>query len=411
MRERVSLKALTALFIAWMAYLLSFIDRLSWPPIMPLASKDLAINSTQAGGLMTAFYIGYVITQFPGGLLVDRYGYRKVLLTSFLAMGSFTLFTGFAHSYEQAFLVRVLVGIGSGAIFSSSVSAIFDWFPENRRGTAMGLFMTSTSLGVFVVNLFVPTVAEEYGWRAAFYVSGTLPLIALIFAYFFLKERTPVSQRLKEKSRVNVFQDTLSLFKNRNLMIAGLAGFCALWGTWGTATWANTYLNQSLELPLVQAGAIMSLYGVAGLLCKPIIGIISDYVNRTTILFCAFLLFAPTLLWFGLNQNVSLLYFLTPVLGVTAFVYSPVMNTLIGQLVDKRLVGTATGFVNTIWQLGSLLSPLAVGAVIDATSNYFLGFAMLAAGPALAAIIISFIKMEKSETVINQETEQSKLSS
>ncbi|MCF2132138.1 MFS transporter, partial [Strepomyces sp. STD 3.1] len=96
----------------WMAYLLSFVDRLSWPPIMPLASKDLAINSTQAGGLMTAFYIGYVITQFPGGLLVDRYGYRKVLLFSFLAMGSFTLFTGFAHSYEQAFLIRVLVGIG-----------------------------------------------------------------------------------------------------------------------------------------------------------------------------------------------------------------------------------------------------------------------------------------------------------
>ncbi|MCF2132137.1 MFS transporter [Strepomyces sp. STD 3.1] len=289
------------------------------------------------------------------------------------------------------------------------MSVIFDWFPENRRGTAMGFFMTSTSLGVFVVNLFVPTVAEEYGWRAAFYVSGTLPLIALILAYFFLKERTPVSQRLEKKNRGNAWHDVLSLFKNRNLMIAGLAGFCALWGTWGTATWANTYLNQSLQLPLVQAGAIMSLYGIAGLLCKPIIGIVSDYVNRKTILFCTFMLFAPTLLWFGLNQNVSLLYFLTPVLGVTAFVYSPVMNTLIGQLVDKRLVGTATGLVNTIWQLGSLLSPLAVGAVIDATSNYFYGFATLAAGPVLAAIVISFIKLGRNETVINEEPEQSKL--
>lgn len=61
----------------------------------------------------------------------------------------------------------------------------------------------------------------------------------------------------------------------------------------------------------------------------------------------------------------------------------------------SHLVGTATGFTNTIWQLGSLIAPLATGAVIDATNNYFYGFLTFAVGPTLGAVIILFLKEKK----------------
>ncbi len=77
------ISAIKVLFIAFLAYLFSYMDRMAWAPIIPLASKDLGINAAQAGSLMTAFYLGYVITQVPGGYLTDKYGYRKMLLTSF----------------------------------------------------------------------------------------------------------------------------------------------------------------------------------------------------------------------------------------------------------------------------------------------------------------------------------------
>jgi len=66
--------------------------------------------------------------------------------------------------------------------------------------------------------------------------------------------------------------------------------------------------------------------------------------------------FVVPLLWFGSNSNVQLLYILVPLLGTFAFIYSPVMNTLIGELVPLRLAGTAAGFVNACWQLGSLFA-------------------------------------------------------
>ena len=107
------------LVVAWLAFLFSFVDRLSWPPVMPIASAELGLSAKEAGSFMTAFYIGYVATQLPGGLLTDRYGYRKVLIGSFLIMGIFTILMGTISSYQQGFMYRILAGAGSGAIFSA----------------------------------------------------------------------------------------------------------------------------------------------------------------------------------------------------------------------------------------------------------------------------------------------------
>jgi nitrate/nitrite transporter NarK len=64
------------------------------------------------------------------------------------------------------------------------------------------------------------------------------------------------------------------------------------------------------------------------------------------------------------------------------------MNTFVGELVDKRNIGVAMGLINAIWQLGSLISPLAVGFVLDLTHSYFYAFLTLGIGPLLGAIIM-----------------------
>lgn len=381
------------LAVAWLAFLFSFVDRLSWPPVMPIASKELGLSAKEAGSYMTAFYIGYVVTQLPGGLLTDKYGYRKVLMGSFLVMGIFTALMGTIASYQQGFVYRVLAGVGSGAIFSACVRAIFDWFPEKCRGTAIGFLMTASSLGLSVANFFVPILARDHGWQFSFFVAGLLPLGTLVFAWLLLKERTPIEHK-KSKMSSDFWQEVFNLTQNRGLMITALAGFCAMWATWGAATWANTYINKSFNLSLVQVGAVMSTYGVAALLCKPIAGLTHDLLRGKCkyLLFVLLISFGILLLWFGANKSMQALYILAPLLGIAAFVYSPVMSTLVGELVAPNLVGTAIGFVNAIWQLGSLISPLAVGAVIDATNNFFYAFATLAVGPIVGAFVILCIK-------------------
>lgn len=395
----VTATQLGVLIILWLAFLLSFVDRLSWPPIMPMAMKDLGMSAQQAGSYMTAFYVGYVVTQLPGGLMTDHFGYRKVLLGSFLVMGIFTALMGTVHSYGTGLVFRVFAGIGSGAIFSACIRAIFDWFPGKGRGTAIGFFMTASSLGVSVVNLFVPTIAKNFGWHTSFYASGLLPLVVLSFAYYFLKERSGEKERKQAQAAASFLVDIKVLLGNRNLMLTALAGFCAMWATWGTATWANTYMNKAMKLSLVDAGYIMSLYGLAALLCKPIAGVLTDMFGgkKRVLLFWMLIFFGPLLILFAVNSNLSMLYVIAPLLGIAAFLYSPVMTAYIGELVELRLVGSATGLVNTIWQLGSLISPLVVGMVLDATQNYIYAFAALAIGPTVGAVTILAVRERVTE--------------
>jgi len=391
-------QSIGVLIAVWLAFLFSYVDRLAWPPIMPLVMHDLGFSATQAGSYMTAFYIGYVITQLPGGILTDRFGYRKVLLGSFFIMGFFTAAMGMTKTYEYGFFFRVLAGIGSGAIYSASVRAIFDWFPPKGRATAMGFFMTAISFGLSSVNLFVPTVARDYGWPVAFFVAGSLPLFGLAVAYVLLKEHPTFKERQRQtRVKDQFWRDVKSLGRNRNFILTSLAGFGAMWATWGTATWANTYMNKVLHLSLVEAGFIMSLYGLAGIFCKPLVGIISDLLGgrRKAIQVVVLFLFGPTLLWFGSNENTQILIVLGPLLGIVAHVYSPVMMTFLSELVQPRMVGTASGLANTVWQLGALISPLAVGMVIDISHNYFNAFLVLAMGPTIAAILTLFVKEDE----------------
>ena len=75
---------MTVVLCGWLAFLCSFIDRLSWPPIMPVAMQELSLNKAEAGSFMSIFFLGYLLTQIPGGMLADRFGIRKILVLSLL---------------------------------------------------------------------------------------------------------------------------------------------------------------------------------------------------------------------------------------------------------------------------------------------------------------------------------------
>lgn len=68
----------------WFSFLISFITRLSWSTIMPSAIDSLHFTVQQGSSYLTAFYIGYAITVLPGGMLADKFGYRKLLLAAVL---------------------------------------------------------------------------------------------------------------------------------------------------------------------------------------------------------------------------------------------------------------------------------------------------------------------------------------
>ena len=133
------------LFIAWISFLVSFIDRLAWGNVAISVGQSLGMPVAALGIFVTAFYIGYVIANFIGGFSCDWLGPRVVLAGAIIPLGVFTLLFGFTTSVTIGLIIQALMGLAAGADYSACVKLITAWFDKRNRGFAMGLFLTAFS--------------------------------------------------------------------------------------------------------------------------------------------------------------------------------------------------------------------------------------------------------------------------
>ena len=181
---------------------------------------------------------------------------------------------------------------------------------------------------------------------------------------------------------------------NRNIILLGLTGFAAFWGTWGFAFWANALMVRGHGVSPVEAGFIVSLAGIAAIIGKPLIGYLSDALGgrRKWLTIATFVLFAAMLLVFGALSSPSAFQIAAPLLGLGAFLYSPLLAAMVAEASGAALAGSAAGILGGIWQLGSVTVPLVVGVVFQSTGSFEAAMATLAAGPAVAVICMCFVR-------------------
>lgn len=409
----------------WLSFLLSFVVRLSWSTLMPIVNEAMNFTPVQGTSYVTAFYIGYAIMVLPGGIIADRIGYRKTILFSLLAMAIITGLMSTITDYTMGWVLRLILGLVSGPIQSSCLSAIGDHFSNAQRGTAVGIFMSCTSFGIFTVNLYAPTVATHYGWRMAFLVTAILPLIVLVMSYFTLVKakksddevgkiisehpagRTPqsgtgsaVAKRREDivgTSESTLWNNLSYLFTNRNIMLLAITGFFATGTTWGVTNWTNLYMVKSLGVTSIFAGSVMTVYGLAALLVKPTIGILSDIlpIKKNHLAAICLFCFGPALISFAMTMQPNMLYVTGAILGVGAFMYSPLTNALVVQSAPSHLRGTTAGFVNLFNQMGSITAPIILGNILTFTGHYQTALYAISVFPIIGSIVLLFVRVKK----------------
>ncbi|MGO1885719.1 MAG: MFS transporter, partial [Citricoccus sp.] len=244
-------------------------------------------------------------------------------------------------------------------------------------------FMTATSLGLVIANAVVPSLIQDASWRASYHLFGYIS-IALGILCLVLLRRGNAATEPQDRKRPSL----KPLLRNRNLLMIGLAGFGALWGTYGFVTWSNLLMTKGVGIDPVQAGIVVVIFGSAAVFSKPLIGIISDTikVSRRNLTIGILLAFSATLVGFSFATSAVQFLWIAPLLGIVAYVYSPVMLAMIPSLAGDRLAGSAAGGINAFWQLGSAVVPTVIGMVFSATSSFQVAFIALAAGPLLAVI-------------------------
>ena len=374
----------------WLTFLISFVMRLSWASLMPIVNEALSFTPQMGTAYLSAFYMGYAIMVLPGGILADRIGYRYTILVSLLAMAVITALMSTIDNYTYGWVLRFLLGIVSGPVQASCLSAIGDYFGPNQRGAAVGIFMSCTSLGLTTVNLYAPYVATNYGWQNAFLLTAVLPILVFILSYFTVRKPSAeiLAQREAEVSatsahigeKTSLKENLLHVLKNRNICCLAFAGFFATGATWAVAQWSN----------------VMSAFGLAALIAKPTIGILSDIlpIKKNHLVALVMFLFAPALILFASTTNPDMLFITGPILGIGAFMHSALTNALVIQSAAPHLRGTTAGFVNLFNQIGVMLAPMILGSMLTATGSYQSALMTLAIAPVIGAIALFFVRLK-----------------
>jgi MFS transporter, ACS family, glucarate transporter len=377
------------LILCWAAFTMTSVDRATWGPAAGSVGADLGVPVAGLGLFATTYYIGYVVSTAVGGFIADWVGARRTVGLSILLSGGFMLAFGEADTHTMGLVLQVCIGLCAGAEVGGGVKLITSWFVAQRRGFAMGVFVTATSLGLVVANAVVPRLIQSHSWRASYHLFGFTSIAIGVLCLILLRPG-PLIVRREGSGR----PDLRPLLHNRGLLLLALAGFGALWGTYGFVTWSNLLMVKGAGLAPVRAGTVVVIFGAVAVFSKPLIGLVGDALglSRRRLTVAILAAFTTCLIAFSFATTATQFLWIAPFLGIAAYVYSPVMMAMIPTLSGGQLAGSATGGVNAVWQLGSTIVPTVVGLVYGATGSFQAVFLVLAAGPFLAIVPMLFLR-------------------
>lgn len=274
-------------FLLALIYTVSSIDRTLVSIVAEPIKHEFSLSDSELGlltGLM--FAISYSICGIPLGFLADRYRRTRVLSAVVAIWSSLTFVSGFATSYVALALARVGVGASEAGASPASMSLITDYFPREKRGTALSFFYLSTPIGVAAGFAFGSLIAAHYGWRAAFFIAGFPGLLLSLLVLLTIREpeRGRYETAKPTLDRPSVGEVFRTLWQIRPLILLMLAGVSLVAAQAGLSSFLSPFLIRVHEIPIQQAGfALASAQIVGGAAGVIFGGILADRLAKRSV--------------------------------------------------------------------------------------------------------------------------------
>lgn len=179
-------------YVVWLLFciaLINFFDRQIVNILAEPIKRDLGLSDLQLG-LLTglAFASLYTITGIPIAIIADRTNRARVITGALLVWSTFTAACGLAQNYTQLLLARVVVGLGESGCQPPSLSLIADYASKEKRASSMGTYSLGISVGGLVALALGGVLADQFGWRVAFFLAGVPGILLAIVAGLTLKD-------------------------------------------------------------------------------------------------------------------------------------------------------------------------------------------------------------------------------
>ncbi|HLS98986.1 MAG TPA: MFS transporter [Porticoccaceae bacterium] len=254
------------LAVMTLTYTCSYIDRYILSVLVEPIKAEFGVSDTLMGLLGGfAFALLYTLAGIPIARWADRGNRRTIIALGVTAWSLMTVACGFARSFFQLALARVGVGLGEAACTPPAHSLLADYFPPEKRATALAIYSMGIPFGVMFGFLAGGWIAHFFDWRTAFLVVGAPGLLLALVVHFTVRE--PARGRLDTVAPSAPFslRETLGLiFRHRALLLIQLGGaFYAIAG-YGLSFWIAPFFARVHQLPLNELASWLALGALVG---------------------------------------------------------------------------------------------------------------------------------------------------
>jgi MFS family permease len=357
-------------------YIFNFIDRQILAMLIEPIKQEFGVSDTAMGFLSGfAFVFFYTLAGIPIARWADHRS-RRVIITLAVAIWSvMTAVSGMARSFAQLAIIRVLVGVGEAGGTPPSHSLLSDYFGQDKRATALGVYACGVYVGSALAFLAGGYLVQNYSWRIAFYIVGLPGILLALLVWFTVKEVPRGHAEIHEASTDSVsFTKTLRFLISRpsfcfivlGSSVQSLSGYSII--TWGPAFLSRVHGMEWVDIGIM-LGWVVGLAGCGGAFIG---GKLTDALGaRNTAWYMRLpalesLLCVPFAVGFVMfdNQQLALLCFV-PFYFLGAMYVGP-MHSMIQSLARVRMRATASAMLLFVVNMVGLgFGPLLVGLLND----------------------------------------------
>jgi len=260
----------------------AFFQRVAPSIMIDQLMRDLKVSGAALGNLSAFYFYAYASLQIPVGLLMDRYGPRRLLSFGASVCAAGTAIFALATALGPAYLGRLLVGIGASFGFVGALKLATTWLPASRFALASGLLMMAGMAGGILGQAPLAAVVEWTGWRQALLGSAAAGLLLAIGTWVMVRDHPPgVAEHSTRIGGRELLRGLATVFRTRQNWLIALtcasmtAPLLAFAGLWGVA-----WLMQVHGMSRPDAALTASLLLLGWAFGSPIVGGLSDRLGR-----------------------------------------------------------------------------------------------------------------------------------
>lgn len=398
--------------------MVNYMDRIALSIAAKPIAEEFHLTSVGMGYLFSSFIWSYALFLIPVGLLIDKFGVKRVGGIGIFIWSLATALTGAASSFAGLLTARLVMGAGESVSNPVGAKVIREWIPSTERGTITAIFNSGSYAGPAICSVVLATLVALFGWRMSFVIAGAIGFVWLVAWYVFYDKPERVKW-LSMAEREHIVQTRTSAEANGSVPLTyGLKRLLKTPTLWGLAitqgcnvytqylflTWLPSYLQEVRHLTIAKSGLFTAIpYAVAVVLCI-VIGKLSDQYlkngsgaasgKRRNVIALSMIV-ASCILLIPFVDDIALLVLifsltLAGIASTTSLNFS-LLNDLLPSSGD---VGRAMAFVVVGGNVFGMLAPVITGYVISATGSYNWAF-VIAGGLLVTGAIVSMSMTRK----------------